>query len=158
MSVASTVSKGPASRNASSGGVRCPAATTFSEPYRLRRAGVSSVPTWPTAPITRILGFRLCHSPSLVGGPIAPAGLPPHQFQHRVHGLGRVEVRDEFDDPVATIRTRFTESPIAWNFAAISFHTGGMRGDHLTCWMWCSRRRPSARRMGSSPVRGEILR
>ena len=28
-----------------------------------------------------------------------------------------------------------TESPMAWNFAAISSHTGGRRGDHLTCWI-----------------------
>ena len=32
--------------------------------------------------------------------------------------------RSQRSDPI-------TESPTAWNFAAISFHTGGMRGDHL---------------------------
>ena len=65
-SVASTVVKGPALRNASLGRVRCPAAMTFSAPKRSRRAGTSSVPTWPTAPVTRIFRFRFCHAPSLL--------------------------------------------------------------------------------------------
>src|SRR6056297_1570759 len=54
-SVASRTWNGPAPMS-SWPGVRMSVESTLSAPYRSRRAGTSSEPIWPPAPVTRILG------------------------------------------------------------------------------------------------------
>src|SRR3990170_156396 len=53
-SLTSRDKNGPLSKSSLSGRVLCPAAITFSDPYLFRKAGISSEPIWPVAPVTNI--------------------------------------------------------------------------------------------------------
>src|SRR3990167_5659037 len=72
-SLTSRLQKCPPSSSSLSGWVLCPAAITFSLPYLFRKAGISSEPICPVAPVTNI---RFMVYP-----------LSPFQFfnQHRHH-------------------------------------------------------------------------
>src|SRR3990170_1104657 len=53
-SLTSRDKNGPLSKSSLSGRVLCPAAITFSDPYLFRKAGISSDPICPVAPVTSI--------------------------------------------------------------------------------------------------------
>src|SRR3990170_3722966 len=53
-SLTSRDKNGPLSKSSLSGCVLCPAAITFADPNLFRKAGTSSEPIWPVAPVTNI--------------------------------------------------------------------------------------------------------
>src|SRR3989338_2012849 len=98
-SLTSRDKNGPLSKSSLSGRVLCPAAITFSDPYLFRKAGISSEPIWPVAPVTNIrfiiyplslfiqsvITLHTCVAPRLVGA--AYAKNTPHSSPSSRLGL-----------------------------------------------------------------------